>query len=307
MGKLRQSEVTQWVCCQCVQQQETSLYLLSETCGAEVWARWKLPETISLQPRLLLHLKLTYLGQSYEKKIDSALYGSSAVAFPMVHCQYHSKGLGFLGRKGCSQLISWPWHPDLHRMLLLSNSRIIVVIINTWWRGVRVVKSIVITHGVPCWRTGCASGSRALGSLLSSHTAREIPQSSSAAFLQEFSCPCKAPPDTGLLPLRNRENIILPLWNVVIQPSDHSLWSCTCSLDSLCLSPAAQSPWIGKARAAAAQSVCTGFVYWPWKGAETDQVLTQTGDSFGLIWPRLAAKPLSLIWYHRWAHTLSWP
>lgn len=51
----------------------------------------------------------------------------------------------------------------------------------------------------------------ALGSLLSSHTAREIPQSSSAAFLQEFSCPQKGPPHTELLPLSNRENIILPL------------------------------------------------------------------------------------------------
>lgn len=156
---------------------------------------------ISLQPRMFLHLKPTCLEQSYEKTSHSALYGSRALAFPMVHCQHHSKGLGilgFLGRKGCNQFISWPWHPDLHRMLLVSNSRIIVVIINTWWRGVRVVKAIVITHGGTCWLTGCASGSRALGSLLSSHTAREIPQSSSAAFLQEFSCPHKGPPDTEL-------------------------------------------------------------------------------------------------------------
>lgn len=49
-GKLRQSEVTQWVCCQCVQQQETSLYLLSETCGEEVWGQWRLPETFHCNP-----------------------------------------------------------------------------------------------------------------------------------------------------------------------------------------------------------------------------------------------------------------
>lgn len=141
---------------------------------------------------------------------------------------------------------------------------------------------------------------RALGSLLSSHTAREIPQSSSAAFLQEFSCPHKGPPDIKLLPLNNRENIILPLWNAVIQLPDQSLWSCTCSLDSLCLSPAAQSPWIGKARAAGAQSVCTVFVYSrPSKDAETDQVFTQTHLSWSD--PGWASKPLSLIWYHRWA------
>lgn len=297
-----------WACCPCVQEQETSLYLPSETCGAEVWGQGKLPETISLQPRMLLHLKLSCLGQSYEKNSDSALYDTSAFALPMVHCQYHSKGLGFLGRKGCDQFMSWPWHPDLHRKLLLSNSRIIVVIINTWWRGVRVVKTIVITYGVTCWRTGCGSGSRALGSLLSSHTAREIPRSSSAAFLQEFSCPHKGPPDTELLPLSNGENVILLLWNAVIQLPDQSLWSCMCSLDRLCLSPAAQSPWIGKARAAGAQSVWTGFVYsWPSKDAETDRILTQTGDSFGLISSRLAAKTPSLIWYHRWAHTLAWP
>lgn len=51
-------------------------------------------------------LKPTCLEQSYEKTSDSALHGSSALAFPMVHCQYHSKGLGFLGRKGCNQFIS---------------------------------------------------------------------------------------------------------------------------------------------------------------------------------------------------------
>lgn len=101
---------------------------------------------------------------------------------------------------------------------------------------------------------------------------------------QEFSCPHKGPPNMEPLLLDNRENIILPLRNVVIQLPDQSLWSCTCSLDSLCLGPAAQSTWLGKSGAAGAQSGWIVFVYsWPSKDAETAQVLTQTGATFGLI------------------------
>lgn len=85
------------------------------------------------------------------------------------------------------------------------------------------------------------------------------------------------------VPLNNRENIILPLWNVVIHPGSEPVILHVQSRQPACQSWA-QSPGSGKARAAGAQSGCTVFVYsWPSRGAETDQVPTQTGDSFGLI------------------------
>lgn len=54
--KLRQSEMIQWVCYQHVQNQEPSLCLL------RLETQEKLPEMISLQPSMLLHLKLSCTG-----------------------------------------------------------------------------------------------------------------------------------------------------------------------------------------------------------------------------------------------------
>lgn len=86
----------------------------------------------------------------YEKTSDSAFHG--------FHCIYFSRGTqgvslqglgGFLEGRGVTDSLADPGIPDLHRMLLLCNSRIMTVIINTR-RGVRVVKTIVITHGAMC-------------------------------------------------------------------------------------------------------------------------------------------------------------
>lgn len=106
---------------------------------------------------MLLHLKVSCLGQSCAmKKIVTQLFtGSTAFVFLWHTVSIPPRAQVFLEGKCVTNSLADPGIPDLHKMLLLCNSRIMGVIINTWRRGVRVVKTIVITHGAMCWRTGC--------------------------------------------------------------------------------------------------------------------------------------------------------
>jgi len=189
------------------------------------------------------------------KKPVTASNGFHCICFSCGMQGVTLQGLRFFEKKGCQRFICWPGIPDLHRMLLLCNPRITMVIINTWRRVVRVVKSSVITRGVMCWRMGC--GFRMPGSAQPA----ELPwaegnplQGLCSSPRRSSAAPIRVLPNTEPLLLGNRENKTLPLWNVVIQPPDQNLSSCTCSLASLCLSPAAQRTGLSKGRAAVVQS-----------------------------------------------------
>lgn len=113
---------------------------------------------------------------------------------------------------------------------------------------------------------------------------QEIPQSDSAAFLAQIQLSPQGSSRHGVIAIgqHGKYNIAsdMLLSNSQIRACDPAM----CRLDSLCVGPAAQSPWLGKARAAGAQSGQIVFAYsWPSKDAETAQVLTHTGATFGLI------------------------
>lgn len=87
----------------------------------------------SLQPSVLTHLKLSCLGQSCAmKKIMTQLFMGSTAFVSLQHTGSISpRAWVFLERKRVTNSLADSGIADLHRMLLLCNSRITAVIINT--------------------------------------------------------------------------------------------------------------------------------------------------------------------------------